>query len=145
MPLEDYHVRIDAELLHKIQKELRTHGGSSLKDQTINFWTWYLYAKESGQLLKPENQESIPKHPDAPNCTYHSSSDEQWYCDDHKLPKKVWLARFRRHNQEKKKCMPSKLEPKPRPSRWTTDSSGRNKIDWGDGDHYGGYFDFSER
>lgn len=138
------HVWLPSDLVDKILEELKTHGGETLGEQTLHFWNWYIYAKENNQLLKPENQETIPQDPDAPNCEYHTLTEKNWFCDTQKIPREVCLTRHRRHNKEGKKCLPEKLEPKPRPARFYKDEYGRGKIDMGDSEG-SGYDPFSHR
>lgn len=138
------HVWLPSSLVDKILEELKTHGGETLGEQTLHFWNWYIYAKENNQLLKPENQETVPKDPDAPNCEYHVLSGDKWFCDTNKIPREVCLSRYARHDKEGKKCLPEKLEPKPRVPTFYKDRGGRAGIDMM-GNEESGYDPFSHR
>lgn len=93
----------------KLEAELKTFGGESQKERFITFWNWYFHAKDENQLLKPENKEELPQHPDAPKCDYHSFSDEQWYCNREKIPKDVCLQTYRKFSKD---CAPRRVMEK---------------------------------
>ena len=141
---QKFQVWMKADQYERFLKELQTFGGATITEQFQNFWNWYLYAKQEGKLLKPETQETVKRDPDAPNCAYHVLSDDKWFCDVKKIEREVCISRYRRHCSEGKKCLPEKLEPRPRPARFIKDDSGRGKVDWGD-ERNGGFFNFSER
>jgi len=139
-----FQVWLNPDLSTFLTKELQTFGGANVKEQFETFLNWYQQAKQEGKLLKPETQETVKRDPDAPNCAYHVLSDDKWFCDVKKIEREVCISRYRRHCSEGKKCLPEKLEPRPRPARFIKDDSGRGKVDWGD-ERNGGFFNFSER
>lgn len=104
-----FQVWIPPKLMTKLEAELKTFGGRNQRQQFIDFWNWYFYAKEENRLLKPENKEELPQDPDAPKCDYHSFSKGEWYCNREKIPKEICLQTYRKFRKD---CIPRRPQEK---------------------------------